>query len=136
MKWIFSLSLFVLASAAFAEQGACFGKMKYEYLNEGVERYTTVAVWDKPRGDGNYEEWGTSHAVSFPSEISGHEFLWAEVFFGKDRGRPIFETRLDVFGNEKLTDKFTTSLEDEPFYVRVEYQIECSQIILEQRFEP
>ena len=134
-----AIMLLMSAGAASSEQGACEGRMEYEYLDEGITLYSTYAVWDRPKGEGNFKKWGTSYAVSFPSQISGHDFLWAQVFFGKKRGEPIFETALRVFhlpDDEKLTGKFTTSLEDEPFYVRVEYMVECSVIILEQRFDP
>ena len=137
MKALIPVVLIFFTNVAFAEQGACFGKMKYQYLDQGVELFTSVSVWDKPKEPfENYEDWGTSYAVSFPSKIEGHDFLWANVFFGKDRGKPLFETRLYTYGNEVLTGKFSTILEDQVFYIRVEYMVDCSQIILEQRFEP
>ena len=77
-----------------------------------------------------------AHSISFPASISGHKFAWASIFFGKKRGKPIFETTLNVDGDDVLTGSFTTSMDDEPFYIRVLYMHECSQIILEQKFQP
>ncbi len=134
MKWI-SIFLIVLSNAVLAEQGACVGKMKYTYLDQGIELYATSANWDLPKGVKEAEELGMSYAVTFPSTISNHEFMWADVYFGKERNNPVFETSLKVSGDERLIGKFSTSLEDIVFYIRVLYMVDCSQIILEQRFE-
>jgi hypothetical protein len=135
MKWIIFL-IIGLANVARAEQGACFGKMKYKHLDKGIELTEGVAVWDLPKGVKEADDFGSSYVVTFPAVIADHKFMWADVYFGKDRKKPIFETSLKVSGEQKLMGKFTTSLEDAVFYVRVVYMLECSDIILEQRFNP
>lgn len=134
MKWI-GIFLIALSRSVFAEQGSCFGKMTYKYLDQGIELYATSANWDLPKGMKETDELGMSYAVTFPSAISNHVFMWADVYFGKERNNPIFETSLKVSGDEHLTGKFSTGLEDITFYIRVLYMADCSQIILEQRFE-
>jgi hypothetical protein len=135
MKWIIFL-IIGLANSAHGGQGACFGKMKYKHLDRGIELSTGVAMWDLPRGVKEPDDFGSSYVLTFPAVISDHKFVSADVYFGKNRNKPIFETSLRVSGEQKLSGKFTTSLEDAVFYIRVVYMIDCSDIILEQRFAP
>lgn len=135
MKWL-SFIVIAFAGNAFSEQGACFGKMEYKHLDHGIKLHATSASWDLPMGVKEADDLGMAYAVSFPASISGHSFMWADVYFGKERNNPIFETSLNVSGDDFLTGKFTTGLEDPVFYIRVYYMVDCSQIIMEQRFEP
>lgn len=129
------LLLALVPSIVLAGQGECFGKMKIKHLNKGIELSATAASWDLPADVVESEEIGMAYAVKFPSEILSHEYLWADIYFGKDRNSPIFETSLKVHGEKFLTGKFSTALEEIVFYVRVIYMVGCSQIILEQRFD-
>ena len=137
MKWIIFL-IIGLSNIALAEQGACFGKMKYKNIHEGIKLNIGAATWDLPKGVKEADDLGWSYALTFPASISNHKFMWADIYFGKDRNKPMFETSLKVYGGQDLTGKFTTALELEEvtFYVRVVYMLDCSEIILEQRFGP